>query len=315
MSEEIRGERWTKAIPEAGDRAQSRWLVGVCGLVLVVLSLETRRWTISFGVGWHAAPFAFGALAVSGIFALTVLALRGATLGGAACGGMICLLVTFWTGVGTGSIVRSGFTPLAFLFLLTFAATRAGRRQKARMGLAEARKGRSASQVIANLSVAGMCVSPLAGWALSSGLASCCAPGIFAVWVGWVMRTMCLAALVEATADTVSSEIGQAFGGQPVMMTSLRPVPPGTDGAVTALGSCAGMVGGAVVAMAGGWAMHLEMRGTVVALGAGVCGLFFDSLLGATLERRGWLGNDLVNFASTMFAAGLAGIGCQWLRF
>jgi len=48
-------------------------------------------------------------------------------------------------------------------------------------------------------------------------------------------------------------------------------------------------------------------------LGAGVCGLFFDSAVGATLERRGWLGNDLVNFASTAFAAALAALGCRLL--
>jgi uncharacterized membrane protein len=37
-----------------------------------------------------------------------------------------------------------------------------------------------------------------------------------------------------------------------------------------------------------------------------VFGLFFDSLLGATLERRGWLNNDAVNFLSTASAAGFA---------
>jgi uncharacterized membrane protein len=37
-----------------------------------------------------------------------------------------------------------------------------------------------------------------------------------------------------------------------------------------------------------------------------VFGLLFDSLLGATLERRGWLNNDAVNFLSTGSAAGLA---------
>ena len=37
----------------------------------------------------------------------------------------------------------------------------------------------------------------------------------------------------------------------------------------------------------------------------GTAGLFFDSLLGATLERRGWIGNNLVNLASTAFAAAL----------
>jgi uncharacterized membrane protein len=34
-----------------------------------------------------------------------------------------------------------------------------------------------------------------------------------------------------------------------------------------------------------------------------VFGLLFDSLLGATLERRGWLNNDAVNFLSTASAA------------
>jgi len=40
-------------------------------------------------------------------------------------------------------------------------------------------------------------------------------------------------------------------------------------------------------------------------LGA-VFGLLFDSVLGATLERRGWLNNDGVNFLSTASAAGFA---------
>jgi len=39
---------------------------------------------------------------------------------------------------------------------------------------------------------------------------------------------------------------------------------------------------------------------------SGVFGLLFDSLLGATLERRGWLNNDAVNFLSTASAAGFA---------
>jgi uncharacterized membrane protein len=37
-----------------------------------------------------------------------------------------------------------------------------------------------------------------------------------------------------------------------------------------------------------------------------VFGLFFDSLLGATAEEAGWVNNDLVNFLSTLSAAGFA---------
>jgi uncharacterized protein (TIGR00297 family) len=274
---------------------QSNVLVGVIGAMLVALNCETLRRAIPFAQRFPR--FVFGAFGISAAFALAVLALRAATAAGAACGGMICLLVTFWTGSLTGSQARTGLTPLGLLFLLTFLATRAGRQRKTKAGLAEARKGRSAAQVIANLAVAGLSVSPLASWALHVGMG-----------YGWMLKTMCLAALAEATADTVSSEIGQAFGGQPVMLTTLRRVAPGTDGAVTVLGSCSGIAGGALVAFAGGWAMHLDIRAAALALGAGICGLFVDSLLGATLEQRGWLGNDLVNFASTAFAAAFAAI-------
>lgn len=295
MSEEMRREGWTKAIPEARARVQSRWLVGAVGVLLLGLSADAVRAAVTFGM--RLPVFVLEAFALSAAFAFVVRSLRAATLGGAACGGMICLLMTFWTGSWTGSVVRSGLTPLVLLFLLTFLATRAGRQRKATAGLAEERRGRNAAQVTANLSVAGICASPWTAWMLTGGSI-------------WMMKTMCLAALVEATADTVSSEIGQAYGGQPVMLTSLGRVAVGTDGAVTMLGSCAGMAGGAVVALAGGWAMRLSGMAAMVGLMAGICGLFFDSLIGATLERRGWIGNDVVNFASTVFAAGVAAVGC-----
>jgi uncharacterized membrane protein len=39
---------------------------------------------------------------------------------------------------------------------------------------------------------------------------------------------------------------------------------------------------------------------------SGFLGTVVDSLLGATLERRGWLTNDLVNLLSTGAAAAMA---------
>ena len=51
-----------------------------------------------------------------------------------------------------------------------------------------------------------------------------------------------LAALAEAAADTVSSEIGQVWGGQPRIIISLRLAEPGTDGAISLNGTLAGVV-------------------------------------------------------------------------
>ena len=34
--------------------------------------------------------------------------------------------------------------------------------------------------------------------------------------------------------------------------------------------------------------------------------MLIDSLLGATLQRRGWINNEAVNFFATLAAAGLA---------
>ncbi|HWW97485.1 MAG TPA: DUF92 domain-containing protein [Edaphobacter sp.] len=242
-------------------------------------------------------------------FALIARRLGAATVGGAVCGSMICLLMTFWTGAWTKSVMRSGLTPLVFLFLATFFATRAGKQRKISAGLAEARRGRSAAQVIANLSIAGICASPWSAWIVS---------GEASLLTGWAilgMKIGCLAALVEATADTVSSEIGQAFGGNPVLITGLRRVKPGTDGAVTLLGSLAGIMGGVFVAVVGMWALRLRASQAAIALFAGICGFFFDSFLGATVERRGWIGNDLVNFTSTLFAAALAAVVYRFFVF
>lgn len=234
------------------------------------------------------------ALAVrAGLLSLTlgwlVWRLRAATARGALCGGMICLVVTAGTEAG-GRLpeLHSGLVPLMVLFVLTFVATRLGRGGCPRAQSPEDKAGRSAGQVVANLGAAALVVV------------------VATHPFGFVGAAMLLAALAEATADTVSSEIGQAFGGTPRMITDLREVPPGTDGAITLRGTIAGIAAGSVLVVAGVCAMGCGRRAGIVALLGGVAGLFFDSLLGATVERRGWMGNDLVNFSSTGMAVCVA---------
>ena len=293
---------WRKAISVRRDEKQSQILILVAGALLTALSLQTVEF--AYALKGLFPTFIYGMFAVTVLFALTAFKLQAATGAGAAFGGMVCLLLTFWTGWSyLGTLLRTGLTPLILLFVLTFAATRLGRQKKAIAGLAEGRRGRNAAQVIANL---------------GTSAASPCLISI-GVLLGWLPRTwhghdvpihlagvVALAALAEATADTVSSELGQAFGGQPWLLTTLQRVEPGTDGAISLKGTAAGIAAGAFVVWAGAWALRLGIKEASIALLAACAGLFFDSLLGATVERSGRLGNDLVNFASTLFAAAVA---------
>ncbi len=244
---------------------------------------------------WHA-------LAVSAGFAILVWALRAATAGAAACGGLICLALTYFGRAEPwdGELVHTAVSPLIVLFALIFLATRVGRSGKEERGLGESRRGRRSSQVMANLGVAALALA--LPEVVIGGLRSVNSP------VRYGMFTACLAALAEATADTVSSEVGQALRGSAVLITTGRRVPPGTDGGVSVSGSVAGVVGAALVVWAGRlWLGPAWFQVEAAAFTGAFAGLIADSLLGATMERRGWIGNDWVNFISTGVAAGVAG--------
>jgi uncharacterized protein (TIGR00297 family) len=288
-----------KAIPPAPDRLQSRLLVWIAVPILCYLSYLAIRYANTEGHKGHV--YLAMALAISLFFALAAWRLKTATPLAAICGGLICFSITILSGRPDGpSPFHSGLAPLIVLFALTHEATRLGRDRKTASGLAEDRKGRNAAQIVANLGAA--------AWA-SAYMFS-----IFGhlphTWQGpsiaAAFQIPMLASLAEATADTVSSEIGQAFGGTPFMLTTFRRVPPGTDGAISLWGTLAGIAAAALIAAVGAPSLGMDFWECRVVFSAAAAGLFFDTLLGATLERKGWIGNDIVNLASTLFAAAVA---------
>jgi uncharacterized protein (TIGR00297 family) len=285
-------QRQRKAIGERRERLQSGLLVAVVGTLLVGKAVLLMGQLRSLGPmpRWFWLSYGFSAG-----FGLLVWAMRSATAPAAAMGAVICLNILLRQGFAEPEMGWRGtaLPSLVALFLLTFAATRFGRKRKEAMGTAEPRSGRRASQVVANLGVAGLCA--VGGEALETALLAAS-----------------IAALAEATADTVSSEMGQALAGsrwgRTLLITTGKPVAAGTDGGVSVAGTVLGMAAALVVVLLSPVAHSGTHSGALLlaVFAAGCAGLFFDSVLGATVERKGWLGNDLVNFSSTVLAAVMA---------
>jgi uncharacterized protein (TIGR00297 family) len=261
------------------------------------LVLQTRWWAIQF------PPVAIWAIGLSLLLALVVLKLRAATPAGALTGAAITASLMFSTATFPYNPWHTALPPVLAVSLLAWFATKLGREKKDQLGTAEGRRGRSASQVAANLGLAALVSYELvqswlidAPWFPRTPLAPA---SVFALGI---------AALAEAAADTVSSEIGQVLGGRPRMITTLRFTDPGTDGAITLTGTLAGFLAAGIVAAVGTRALRGNPIFFWISSAGAVFGLFFDSLLGATLERRGWLNNDAVNFLSTASAAAFAAV-------
>lgn len=214
---------------------------------------------------------------------------RKLTPAGAWLGGSIGLVIF----LGTGYV---GLAMLTLFFGLGTAASAWRVADKRRLGLAEENKGRrTAGQVLANAGVAGVL-------ALLSWLFPEFAP------LGQLMLAGSFAA---ATADTLASELGNIYGSRYVNILTLKPDTRGENGVISLEGTALGAAGSSLIAAAYclGYGWEPEFWWLVL---AGTAGNLVDSLLGATLERRGSLSNNSVNLLNTLAGACTAA-ALSWL--
>ena len=179
-----------------------------------------------------------------------------------------------------------GFAVLALFVVGGSAFTRLGYRSKEQRGIAQSRRGRrGARNALANCGVALLCAL----------LAALTGSETFAFAF--------VASLGAAFADTAESEVGPLARRTPRLITTLRKVPPGTDGAVSLPGTLAGLVASGITAFFGLWLGLLGGPGTVlIVAGAAFLGTVVDSFVGALAPR---LGNELTNVTCTLVAAGV----------
>jgi uncharacterized protein (TIGR00297 family) len=216
---------------------------------------------------------------VTVIFATLARWVRGVSLGGAVAGAAVCFLL--YMGAGFGA-----FVALVSVFALTWLCTRFGYRRKEKLGTAERMDGRTALQVLANLAVAASCA------------------GISALTPRKAVFLLAVsAALSEAAADTVSSEVGQARTTKARLITTWEEVAAGTDGGVSWAGTMAGVAAAAAVTLVSVVTGLIPLRWLGISILGAMAGMIADSFLGALLERRKLLQNDAVNFLGTFIAA------------
>ena len=218
--------------------------------------------------------------------ALAGLAARTVTPAGAITGAIIGTVILVGAGVG-------GWVVLMAAFLCAAVTTRLGHARKAAAGIAEERGGRRGpGNAIANTGIAAFAAFVAAGMVDP-------APAFLAL----------VAALATSGSDTVASEVGKAWGRTTVLVTSFRRVPQGTSGAISLYGTLAGVASAAALAAAGAWLGLVPMAAVPVVTVAATVASLLEGVLGATLEARGMLTNDAVNFVNSAMGAALA----MWL--
>ncbi len=224
----------------------------------------------------------FLAAAIALVFGYSSFRVGAADLSGLFSGALIgVLLIVF-------ADVRWFLVMLAF-FIIGSASTRFQYARKKAMGVEQERGGARGYKN-----------------AFSNGLVGTGAAVIFGLTGDPLWAALFVGSIATATADTVASEIG-VTGGRPYMITTLKQVPEGTNGGVTVKGEAASLLGSLIIAAIALGLQMIPLPVFFICILAGFLGTNIDSVIGATLENRGIIGNAGTNLLAT-FGGGLSAV-------
>ncbi|KAE9590573.1 hypothetical protein Lal_00023304 [Lupinus albus] len=199
----------------------------------------------------------------------------------------------------------SGFLLVAIYFVIGTAATKVKMTQKVAQGVAEKRRGRRGPGSVIGSSAAG-CV--------------CAFLTIFGVGgeaFSQLWRLGFVASFCTKLSDTVSSEIGKAYGKTTYLVTTFKVVPRGTEGAVSVEGTVAGIFASIVLAGVACLLGEVGRYEAIICVLASQIANIGESIIGAVLqEKEGfqWLNNDAVNIINISMGSIIAVLMQQALQ-
>lgn len=196
-----------------------------------------------------------------------------------------------------GTLGWQGYAVMMFYLLVGSAVTRIGMAKKEAAGIAEKRSGARGPENVWGSALTGT-LCALAAYVFGFNESVEVQALIPLLLLGYV------ASLSTKLSDTSASEVGKAYGKHTFLITTLKPVPPGTEGAVSLEGTLAGIVASVAIALIG-WAVNLiNPPGVLLCIIAAFIATNLESVIGATLQSKfDWLTNEVVNILNTLIGA------------
>ena len=237
-------------------------------VAMVMMFIEHLQYQVDFSLVVTAAVIAFG-------FSYFAYRLKTADIPGLFSAALVGILLIVFAGI-------SWFLIMLSFFILGALTTRYKMDYKRSLHVEEEHGGvRGYINVFAN------------------GLVSVCAAIGFGVTQHPAFVAIYLGSVATAAADTVAGEIG-VCSGKPLLITTLQPVPEGTNGGISVVGEIAGLFGAVFIAACGVLLGVADLSIFLAAVIGGFIGTNLDSLIGELCENKNWFGNAGTNFLSTL---------------
>lgn len=200
-----------------------------------------------------------------------------------------------------GCLGWQAYAVILVYFAAGSAVTKVGFAEKEAAGIAEERGGvRGPGNVWGSALTAAGCA--LLVWLTE--LTSASWAGLSSGQLTQLLILGLVASLSTKLSDTSATEIGKAYGRRTFLITTLQPVPRGTEGAVSLEGTLAGVVGSLILAVAAWGIGFIPLLGIAVCAIAAFVATTLESLIGATLEDKlPGLTHDVVNIINTLIGA------------